>query len=111
LFYQPNTVTATKDYISELNSKLGHLFFNGMYTPKECHNNNHKKVAIIIPFRDDETLQRTRHFYILLNYLLPNLIRQNIEFGFFLIEQGGDVNVPFNRGQLLNAGFVEGNHS
>ena len=40
--------------------------------------------------------------------MIPQLIRQNIHFGFYLINQGGSENVPFNRGKLLNVGFTEG---
>ena len=45
------------------------------------------KIAIIIPFRDDGSKARLNQFKILLHYMIPMLIRQNIKFQFFVITQ------------------------
>lgn len=58
------------------------------------------KIAIIVPYRD-----RMRNLKIFLRYLHPFLVKQNIYYGIFLIEPIG--NLTFNKGILMNAGFVE----
>ena len=83
-------------------------FKNGRFKPTDCIVPARKRVAIIIPFRDDATLVRTNQFQWLLYYMIPILTRQNIEFGFYLINQGADPSAPFNRGKLMNIGFEAG---
>ena len=99
------------------------------YEPVNCLVSSGKRVAIIVPFRDDGskgnqgpqglritiksnaglksylTLERFNHLKLLLRHMIPILIRQNIKFKFFLITQ--TPNERFNRGKLLNAGFEE----
>ncbi|XP_076821547.1 beta-1,4-galactosyltransferase 2-like isoform X2 [Clavelina lepadiformis] len=56
-------------------------------------------VAIIIPFRDRED-----HLKTLLGHLHPILLRQNLRFQVFVVEQSG--NGTFNKGRLMNTGFL-----
>ncbi|KAF7494898.1 Beta-1, 4-N-acetylgalactosaminyltransferase bre-4 [Sarcoptes scabiei] len=71
----------------------------GRYRPKSCQSND--RVAIIIPYREREKHLRT----FLLN-MHPILMRQNIDYGIFVIEQYGKL-TPFNRAKLMNVGFLE----
>ncbi|XP_033029160.1 beta-1,4-galactosyltransferase 1 [Lacerta agilis] len=70
----------------------------GRYTPKEC--NALQKVALIIPFRN-----RDEHLKYWLYYLHPILQRQQLDYGIYVINQGGEA--TFNRAKLLNIGFTE----
>lgn len=74
------------------------LQLGGRYKPKECI--PHQKVAIIIPFRN-----RHEHLIHWLYYLHPILIRQQQDYGVYVINQYGDG--VFNRAKLMNVGFVE----
>lgn len=58
------------------------------------------QVAIIIPFRN-----RHEHLKHWLYYLHPILIRQQLDYGVYVINQNG--NGTFNRAKLMNVGFVE----
>lgn len=75
-----------KNFTSEYSSK----FISSSYFPKErCLVPKNKHVAIIIPFRDNaKTNERTKHLKWLLLYMIPALIRQNIHFRFYIINQG-----------------------
>lgn len=57
-------------------------------------------MAIIIPFRN-----RHEHLKHWLYYLHPILIRQQLDYGVYVINQAGDG--VFNRAKLMNAGYVE----
>lgn len=57
-------------------------------------------MAIIIPFR-----HRHEHLNHWLYYLHPILIRQQLDYGVYVINQEGDG--AFNRAKLMNIGFVE----
>ncbi|XP_061183354.1 beta-1,4-galactosyltransferase 4-like [Saccostrea echinata] len=72
--------------------------FGGHWKPTKCLPKRH--VSIIIPFRD-----RDEHLCILLKNLIPILIDQETEFRIFVVEQTG--NTTFNKGRLMNAGFLE----
>ncbi|XP_008114833.1 beta-1,4-galactosyltransferase 1 isoform X1 [Anolis carolinensis] len=85
----------------------------GHYTPKDCK--ALQKVAIIIPFRN-----RDEHLKYWLYYLHPILQRQQLDYGIYVINQGGkerrNAGRPaasmggeetFNRAKLLNVGFKE----
>lgn len=60
----------------------------------------YKKVAIIIPYRDRED-----NFKIFLNNMHVFLTRKKINYGIYVVEPVG--NLSFNRGLLMNVGFVE----
>lgn len=77
---------------------LRKLLPGGWYKPTECIAKD--RVAIIIPYRD-----RPQHLPIFLANIHPFLMKQQIEYGIFLIEQVTDG--LFNRAALMNVGFVE----
>ena len=63
---------------------------NSKYDPREfedCVIPNGQKLAIIIPFRDDGSNVRTNQLKVLLHYMIPILIRQNVKFPFFVVTQ------------------------
>ncbi|KAM3592939.1 uncharacterized protein V6R79_002109 [Siganus canaliculatus] len=70
----------------------------GRYKPPDCI--AQQKVAIIIPFRN-----RHDHLKHWLFYLHPILMRQQLDYGVYVINQDGDG--VFNRAKLINAGYVE----
>lgn len=70
----------------------------GRYKPPDCI--AQQKVAIIIPFRN-----RQEHLKQWLYYLHPILMRQQLDYGVYIINQDGDG--VFNRAKLLNVGYVE----
>ncbi|KAH9491792.1 Beta-1,4-galactosyltransferase 5 [Bulinus truncatus] len=59
-----------------------------------------QKVALVVPYRN-----RWEHLQVLLHNLIPFLARQMADIRLFIIEQAG--NSKFNRGALLNVGFLE----
>ena len=71
------------------------LSLGGEYTPPECHNPDH--VAIIVPYRN-----RVHNLDVLLHYMHPFLMRQNIHYKIYVINQGDDL--EFNKATLLNIG-------
>lgn len=74
------------------------LLPGGWYKPTEC--NAKDRVAIVIPYRD-----RANHLPIFLKNIHPLLMKQQIEYGIFVIEQIADG--MFNRAALMNIGFLE----
>ncbi|XP_047992575.1 beta-1,4-N-acetylgalactosaminyltransferase bre-4-like isoform X2 [Leguminivora glycinivorella] len=70
----------------------------GRYTPSNCSARN--RVAIIVPYRDREENLAT-----FLNHMHPFLIKQQLDYGIFVVEQTGTR--EFNRGKLMNVGFIE----
>lgn len=70
----------------------------GRYKPTDCRARD--RVAIVIPYRD-----RKQHLPILLKNLHPFLMKQQIDYGIYLVEQSSDGS--FNRAKLMNIGFVE----
>ena len=63
---------------------------NSKYDPTQFENcviPNGQKLAIIIPFRDDGSSVRTNQLKVLLHYMIPVLIRQNVKFQFFVVTQ------------------------
>lgn len=74
------------------------LLPGGWYKPHEC--NAIDRIAIVVPYRD-----RAEHLPIFLKNIHPFLMKQQIEYGIFVIEQieGGQ----FNRAALMNVGFLE----
>jgi len=79
-------------------------FISSSYFPKQkCLVPKNKHVAIIIPFRDPTSTQdRTKHLKWLLLYTIPALIRQNIHFRFYVINQGKANQVKINKYQKKN---------
>ncbi|XP_068160280.1 beta-1,4-galactosyltransferase 1-like [Antennarius striatus] len=70
----------------------------GRHRPSQCI--ALQKVAIIIPFRN-----RHDHLKQWLYFLHPILMRQQADYGVYVINQDG--NGVFNRAKLLNVGYVE----
>ncbi|XP_034427923.1 beta-1,4-galactosyltransferase 1-like [Hippoglossus hippoglossus] len=70
----------------------------GRYHPPDCVSKH--KVAVIIPFRN-----RHEHLNYWLYYLHPILLRQQLDYGVYLINQDGEG--VFNRAKLMNVGYVE----
>lgn len=97
----PLEVNLTKDTVAGVESKFRpFLLPGGWYRPVEC--NAKDRVAIIIPFRD-----REEHLPILLKNLHPMLMRQQVNYGIFVVEETKAD--PFNRASLMNIGFLEAN--
>jgi hypothetical protein len=67
------------------------------------HETHDKRLLVIIPFRD-----RKPHLDLLVPALSRYLTRNNIEFEIVVVNQTGDA--PFNRGMLLNIGFLMYGH-
>ena len=57
------------------------------YEPPNCTVPPAHSVAIIIPFRDNKEQARSHQLFVMLHFMIPILIRQNIKFQFFLITQ------------------------
>lgn len=71
----------------------------GYFKPIECKQVNNR-VAIVIPYRD-----KSAHLSIFLKNMHPFLMKQQVDYGIFVVEQfGSDL---FNRAALLNVGFLE----
>ena len=70
----------------------------GLSSPLECK--SRYKVAIIVPYRNRET-----NLKIFLRHMHPFLIKQQLDYGIYLIEP--IQNITFNRGLLMNIGFIE----
>lgn len=86
--------------ISEIEEDLKTLSIRpgGEWSPISCK--SRYKVAIIVPYRN-----RVTNLNIFLRHMHPFLIKQQIEYGIFIIEPEPDL--PFNRGLLMNVGFNE----
>lgn len=70
----------------------------GRSRPPKCQ--AHYRVALVVPYRDRDLQLR-----IFLHNMHYFLAKQQLEYGIFIIEQVH--NQTFNRGKLLNVGFVE----
>ncbi|XP_063365821.1 beta-1,4-N-acetylgalactosaminyltransferase bre-4-like [Cydia amplana] len=70
----------------------------GRYSPPDCLARH--RVAIIVPYRD-----RLKNLATFLNHMHPFLIKQQLDYGIFIVEQKGTR--EFNRGKLMNVGFLE----
>ncbi|CAD6197215.1 unnamed protein product [Caenorhabditis auriculariae] len=69
----------------------------GTWAPRDCKARD--KIAVIIPYRD-----RQSHLTRLIDFLIPILQRQRLDFRFIVTEQYG--NDLFNKGRIMNAAFV-----
>jgi hypothetical protein len=70
----------------------------GQWSPDIC--DPRYKVAIIIPYRN-----REYNLKVFLRHMHPFLSKQLIEYGIYLVEPMQ--NLTFNRGLLMNIGFIE----
>uniref|UniRef100_A0A0N4ZU85 Glyco_transf_7N domain-containing protein n=1 Tax=Parastrongyloides trichosuri TaxID=131310 RepID=A0A0N4ZU85_PARTI len=70
----------------------------GHFYPKHCK--SEQKVAIIVPYKNRQAQLR-----IFLHNIHSTLQRQHIEYVLFIVEP--NTNGTFNRGKLLNIGFIE----
>ncbi|XP_067660600.1 uncharacterized protein [Haliotis asinina] len=84
--------------IETLETKYMHFMKDGHSQPVNC--TRKQKIAIIIPFRD-----RHQHLRILLNNLIPRLVKKLLDFTIFVTELVAGV--KFNRAMLMNIGFKE----
>lgn len=94
----PVNVNKTEIELEWVEKKFPEVLLGGRYAPPNC--TARYRVAIIVPYRD-----RQQHLAIFLNHMHPFLMKQQIEYGIFIIEQEG--NKDFNRAKLMNVGFVE----
>ncbi|XP_063708533.1 beta-1,4-N-acetylgalactosaminyltransferase bre-4 [Culicoides brevitarsis] len=93
---QVDTMYETLEAVEE--HLRGKVLSGGRYHPKKC--NSKHRVAIIVPYRD-----REHHLPIFLKNIHPFLMKQQIDYGIFIVEQTS--NGQFNRAKLMNIGFVE----
>ncbi|CAH2043344.1 unnamed protein product, partial [Iphiclides podalirius] len=94
----PISVNKTEIELDFVETKYPEVHRGGRYSPPNCTARH--KVAIIVPYRD-----RQQHLAIFLNHMHPFLMKQQIEYGIFIVEQDG--NSDFNRAKLMNVGFAE----
>uniref|UniRef100_A0A3Q2ZN11 Beta-1,4-galactosyltransferase n=1 Tax=Kryptolebias marmoratus TaxID=37003 RepID=A0A3Q2ZN11_KRYMA len=89
----------TKRTLDRVREQVGSfLQLGGRFKPPNCVSK--QKVAIIIPFRN-----RYEHLSHWLYYLHPILMRQQVDYGVYVINQDGEG--LFNKAKLMNAGHVE----
>ncbi len=93
-------VNVTEMPIKEIESFLKNISINlgGFSSPKECSSN--AKVALVIPYRN-----RDHNLKIFLKHIHPFLSKQQLDYGIYLVEPLP--NLEFNRGLLMNIGFLE----
>ncbi|XP_071857139.1 beta-1,4-N-acetylgalactosaminyltransferase bre-4 [Bombus fervidus] len=94
----PLTVIKSPPELAEMEKTFTEVKPGGKGCPTNC--TARYRVAIIIPFRD-----RLKHLQALLYNLHPMLLRQQIDYQIFVIEQKGSD--AFNRAMLMNVGYVE----
>ena len=82
-----------------LRAKQPALAFGGRWSPEPKCRARHK-VAIVVPHRN-----RTANLRLFVQHMHPFLSKQQLDYGIYLIEPVE--NVQFNRGLLMNIGFVE----
>ncbi|KAH9514653.1 Zinc finger protein containing five transmembrane domains [Bulinus truncatus] len=87
----------TKDQLEELYPEMEP---GGRLRPLDCV--PRQRLAVILPHRN-----RYLHLHITLQNLIPILQRQQADVTFFVVEQAPPS--TFNKGALLNAGFIEAN--
>ena len=83
---------------TEFRTKYSDLKLGGFWSPKTCK--PRYRVAIIVPYRD-----RMQNLELFLMHMHPFLQKQQLEYGIYLVEP--ESGLTFNRGFLMNIGFVE----
>ncbi|XP_014214357.1 beta-1,4-N-acetylgalactosaminyltransferase bre-4 [Copidosoma floridanum] len=91
-------VSTSPPDLAEMEKAFAKVKQGGKGAPEECQ--ALYRVAIVIPFRD-----RFQHLLTLLYNLHPMLLRQQLDYQIFVVEQ--EKNLQFNRATLMNIGFVE----
>jgi len=91
-------VNLTVPSMTELERTNPRLLIGGHSKPSNCTAIH--KIAMIIPYRD-----RPDQLRIFLRHIHLFLAKQNIEYKIYVTSQNGVE--PFNRGYLMNVGFVE----
>ncbi|KAJ8680866.1 hypothetical protein QAD02_016653 [Eretmocerus hayati] len=94
----PLAVSKTPPNLQAMEKAFARVKQGGRGAPDECQ--SRYRVAIVIPFRD-----RFKHLMTLLYNLHPILLRQQIDYQIFVVEQDGTW--QFNRAMLMNIGYVE----
>ncbi|KAK2581190.1 hypothetical protein KPH14_007992 [Odynerus spinipes] len=94
----PVAVSKSPPTMSVMEKSFVEVKPGGRGCPTDCVARH--RVAIIIPFRD-----RPQHLQALLFNLHPILLRQQVDYQIFIVEQEGTG--AFNRAMLMNVGYVE----
>lgn len=95
----PIEVDTQPEFLENVEKRLADKITpGGRFKPSDCRARD--RVAVVIPFRD-----RKQHLPVLLKNLHPFLMRQQIDYGIFIVEQSADGS--FNRAKLMNVGFTE----
>ncbi|XP_016837521.1 beta-1,4-N-acetylgalactosaminyltransferase bre-4 [Nasonia vitripennis] len=94
----PIAVSKSPPDLAAMEKAFAKVKQGGRGAPEDCV--ARYRVAIVIPFRD-----RFPHLMTLLYNLHPLLLRQQLDYQIFVIEQEG--NGQFNRAMLMNIGYVE----
>lgn len=95
----PIEVDTQPEFLENVEKRLADKITpGGRFKPSDCRARD--RVAVVIPFRD-----RKQHLPVLLKNLHPFLMRQQIDYGIFIVEQSSDGS--FNRAKLMNVGFTE----
>lgn len=95
----PINVDSSPEDLKNVEKRLGsQLMAGGRHKPTDCKARD--RVAIVVPYRD-----RAVHLPIFLKNLHPLLMKQQVDYGIFIVEQ--NENGAFNRAKLMNIGFAE----
>ncbi|KAL7287863.1 hypothetical protein TKK_0017928 [Trichogramma kaykai] len=94
----PIAVSKSPPDLSAMEKAFARVKQGGRGAPVECR--ARYRVAIVVPFRD-----RFPHLMTLLYNLHPLLLRQQLDYQIFVVEQEGTG--QFNRAMLMNVGYVE----
>lgn len=95
-FFEPDLA---KESLSNVTCKFANILqAGGFHEPNECKARH--RVAVVVAYRD-----RAEHLPIFLKNMHPFLMKQQLEYGIFIVEQ--TPGKLFNRAALFNVGFVE----
>ncbi|RWS20748.1 hypothetical protein B4U80_10006, partial [Leptotrombidium deliense] len=94
-----NVKIISRETLEKNQNPVNQLINGGHYFPNKIKSDD--IVAIIVPVRG-----REMHLRIFLRYMHPFLMKQQIEYGIYIIEQSDD-GKEFNRAKLFNVGYVE----